>query len=442
MTRFGGYGNEAYLGAGQDNTQHLSGAAERLFTWIDQLSEDTAAQPSASEYDEFHRIDEVAMYLEENGSRERVTIGEVADRFYDEVERRIKTADYEPPKYGSDMGDISSADKREQASQEAAEHYGQWLDDLSGVHATLEVTKDAGTRHETTYEYELSPRTDFAFDDVQTAPNVIKVMDDDAMRYAIRIWKQYDDDATYDPLTERVDLETVNPDLLGDNFLHRLARHGKKFNRNSHDDTFYETIGTAEYDANAFRGGITMIPELQLETALHKTDGVYDHGVPPITPYNIKVMDVEEDRAFVMRPWLFNVFDGGANSERAKERLATFYGTCQALNLVGCFDRKDELYDEWNGDTTGTVFIDPEMFAYTDRDMWFKGSDWKDFRGQIESYGGVPDSYMDDVSAHRWDVAKTVDEQYDGDILDELPRSIDKDLFPDEKRVDVAAPQN
>lgn len=399
--------------------------------------------PEMINYDEFHRIDSVAVYLEEDGSRERVTIGDVADRFYDEVERRIKLEDYEPPKRDSKMG--QNADNGSRKEQVADQHFQEWLDDLSGVHATLEATLDEGTRYEKTYEYELSPRTDFAFNDVQTAPNVIKVLDEDAMRFGIRIWEQYDaDDPCEQVRKDTVDRSMVDPDELGDDYLHRMARYGKHFNRNSHDDEFYEMIGTPEYDPDAFDGGITMIPELYLETALHKTDGVYEQGVPPVTPYNIKVMDVEEDRAFVMRPWLFNTFDGGISRDSEKDRLATFYGTCQALNLVGCFDRgnrrQSEFYDDARDGQTSTVFIDPEMWAYTDRDGWFRGSDWEDFMDQLKTHGNATTSFIEDVKEQKWQVAAETD--YDGDILEEVPRSIDKELFPEPKQVSVAAPQD
>lgn len=440
------------------NPQYLRNAADWFCNLFDADARTADPYPSTLDYDELHRIDEVAVYLEEDGERERVSLGDVADRFYDGVERRLKTADYSTALPNSKMGQDTDSG----SSTTAEAHFEEWANDLSNVHATLETTLDRGTRQEKTYEYDLSPRTDFAFDDIQTAPSVIKVMDGDAMRYAIRIWEQYDTEKTFDPVDEYVTPSTVDPDRLGDDILGRLARYGKYFkaNRNHHDDAFYESIGTPDYDPAMFDGDITMIPELYLETALHRIDGPYEQGVPPVTPYNIKVMDIEDDRAFVLRPWLFNTFDAGLspNSESEKERLATFYGTCEALNLVGCFDRgnrnKAEFYDDVRDGEIHTVFIDPELWGYTDRDRWFKGADWEDFRNQLTTHGNATDAFIDGrrrgagdtdvfdegVKQKKRRVVENMD--YDGDILEELPRTVDKELFPEEKRVDVAAPQN
>lgn len=161
--------------------------------------------------------------------------------------------------------------------------------------------------------------------------------------------------------------------------LSRLSSNGKHFNRNSHDDELYLSMGTEGYDPDSFNGGITMIPELLLETAMHKKDGIEqqlrnNELAAPVTPSNVKILDLYDDMAFSLRSWGNNAMDGGTYG--SEEEWGDFYGTMEGLGLVSTFDRKDEFIEEPmpTGDTA-IKFFDPEMIAYTYSTRWFMDSD-------------------------------------------------------------------
>jgi hypothetical protein len=374
--------------------------------------------------DEFYQIRNVSVELYENGERIGDSFDDVFDRFYGDIQERIDAGEYETGRTTTNRT-MGQTDTGEDTTTQAQQDRRAWLHAMEDVAATLEVDVTIAGDKTKTYEYDLVPRTDFGFDAVQAAPSVVKVMDGDAMRLAVREWTHYTVPENDEETDNHVDILT------------KLARYGKHFNRNSHDDTFYETIGTDGYDPDTFDSGITMLPELYLAAALHKEGGVYEtDDVQPVTPYNVRVAELYDDAAYVIRPWLHDVFSGGVSHPAEAEHLGEFYGTCAGLGLVGCFDRQAEFYtDNHDGDDV-TVNIDPEFWAYTDRPRWFIGADLDDFQTVVQETGSTTASFLAQMKDVINATEARLDDDLDVDILDELPRQVDRDMFPDEKVID------
>ncbi len=407
---------------------------------------------------ELRQIEDVDVYLEEGGDIRETDLRTVRDRFYGFVDECIENQDYGgSAMHSGSMGRSNNEDK----SSKADDDYDDWLESLEDVTAEMDIKTPTGVK-----TVELVPRTDFRFDQVQTAPNIMKGRYDGSTTLAVREWSHYLDvgengpDAVETALDahgwsysrgsqDSFAVEGRNPgsgeessyELGPTDILSRLAAHGKHFNRNSHDDDLYRSMGTSSYDPGDFEGGITMIPELLLNSAFHKEDGVNEQIMnnelaSPVFPYNVVIADMYDDMAFAIRPWWDKSMDGGLYGEADENQMAALYGTLEGLNLVTCFDREDEFADERiPGRETAKVFFDPEFVGYTDKPRWFIGSDWADFAEQLNEHGKVGDSALERIKERK----NRVSDSFNGriDILDEIPTSVDRDLFPREKIVET-----
>lgn len=363
--------------------------------------------------EEFAEIEDVNVYLDEGGSSRSTDLREVRDAFYGRIEELLSRNDYGDDKLGSDAMNRNNRESQAEKDKE------DWLQSLEDVNAEMIVE----TAHNA-YEFQLFPRTDFSLEGVQTAPNIMKGRYEGSTEVAIREWSHYKDDEG-----------GVGPG----NILTSLHRHGTCFNRNSHDDDFYESIGTEEYSPQDFDGGITMIPELLLGSAFHKEEGINDqlaqsNVAGPVFPHTVQLVDLYDDMAFAMRPWWNKSLDGGIY-DGDEEQFGTLYGTLEGLNLVTCFDREDEFIDERVNGNTYKTFFDPEFVAFAESDKWFEGSDWEDFRDQLQKHGGVGEGAIESIKDRKDRVADSFDSRIN--VLEELPKKVDGDLFPKDKIVDT-----
>lgn len=392
------------------------------------------------------QIEDVDVYLEEDGSQQEVDLRTVRDRFYGLVDDRIAQNDYgSSAMHSGSMGRSNDSGK----SEKAREHYEEWMEDLEGVNVEMDVHTPYNV-----FTFDIVPRTDFEFDQVQTAPNIMKGRYDGSTELAIREWSHYMD-ADQEELAGQMQEKGWQHFLKGDqlapegqreyelgptDILSRLASSGKNFKRNSHDDGFYRSMGTAGYDRENFDNTVTMIPELLLSSAFHKEEGINDQLrnnelAAPVFPYNVKIADLYDDMAFAIRPWMNKSLDGGVYEDDA-EQFGTMYGTMEGLGLVTSFDRADEFADERiPGEGSVKTFFDPEFVGYTDNDRWFMGADWEDFAKQLNKHGKVGGTMMDRIKDRKNRVAESFDGRID--VLEEVPQTVDRDMFPREKIVET-----
>lgn len=409
--------------------------------------------------DTLDEIQDVSVYLEKGDSRQETDLRTVRDEFYGMIDDYLDRNSYGSKSMGS--GSMGRGDNN-QTDPQAQEDYEEWLDSLEDVDVEMDI--ETPTRIVTV---QVTPRTDFDLEDIQTSPNIMKVKHNGSTSYAIREWSHYTE-AEDEELEQQVANlgwgEGIDPQRMGrdqvrypqkphdqmgeavksfnmgsTDILSRLSSNGKHFNRNSHDDELYLSMGTEGYDPDSFNGGITMIPELLLETAMHKQDGIEqqlrnNELAAPVTPSNVKILDLYDDMAFSLRPWGNNAMDGGIYG--SEEEWGDFYGTMEGLGLVSTFDRKDEFIEEPmpTGDTA-IKFFDPEMIAYTDSPRWFMGSDWDDFTDQLSENANAREAALEKIKDRKKRVANSFDSRID--VLEELPDSIDRDIFPREKIVET-----
>lgn len=407
-------------------------------------------------------ISDVTVYLEKGNSRQETDLRTVRDEFYGLIDDYLDNNTYGTKSMGTgSMGRNTNSG----SDQQAKEDYEEWLNSLEDVEVEMDIEGPTGVS-----TYKVTPRTDFSLEDIQTSPNIMKVKHNGSTQFAIREWSHYTEADGEEEIQQRANalgwghgIETVNrgrtqlvhdlPDHLqtpaddapvksynmgSTDILSRLSSSGKHFNRNSHDDEFYHTIGSQSYDPDEFAGGITMIPELMLETAMHKEEGVEDQLrsnelAAPVTPSSIKILDLYDDMAFSLRPWGNNAMDGGIYG--SEEAWGDFYGTMEGLGLVSTFDRKDEFIEESMGGQTAIKFFDPEAIAYTDSPRWFMGSDWDDMTDQLAIHANAREASVEQIKDRKNRVAKSFDDRID--VLEEIPRKVDRDLFPREKIVET-----
>lgn len=408
-------------------------------------------------------INDVTVYLEKGNSRQETDLRTVRDEFYGLIDNYLDNNTYGTKSMGTgSMGRNTNSG----SDQQAKEDYEEWLNSLEDVEVEMDIEGPTGVS-----TYQVTPRTDFSLEDIQTSPNIMKVKHNGATQFAIREWSHYTEADGEEEIQQRANalgwghgIEPVNrgrtqlvhdlPDYLqtpetddapvksynmgSTDILSRLSSSGKHFNRNSHDDEFYHTIGSQNYDPDEFAGGITMIPELMLETAMHREEGVEDQLrrnelAAPVTPSSIKLLDLYDDMAFSLRPWGNNAMDGGIYG--SEEAWGDFYGTMEGLGLVSTFDRKDEFIEESMGGQTAIKFFDPEAIAYTDSPRWFMGSDWDDMTDQLANHANAREASVEQIKDRKNRVAKSFDDRID--VLEEIPRKVDRDLFPREKIVET-----
>jgi len=407
-------------------------------------------------------IEDVNVYLEKNGSRYETDLRTVRDEYYGGIDELL-----ERNTYGSrGMGTGSMGRSNDNNSTKANQDYEDWLESIEDIDVEMDIKTSTGV-----VTVQVEPRTDFGLGDIQTSPNVMKVKHNGATQYAIREWSHYleaGDDELEDRVNQlawgegaepgregysrraHINYERKPHDELGTgpktfnmgstDVLSRLSSNGKHFNRNSHDDELYEAMGTPGFDPEDYDDGILMIPELMLETAMHRTGGIEEQLennelASPVTPSNVKLLDLYDDMAFVIRPWGNNATDGGIYG--SEEDWGTFYGTMEGLGLVSPFDRKDEFIEEtMPGGETRIKFFDPEFTAYTEKDSWFMGADWDNFvRVPLQEHANARTKSIEQVKSRKNRVADSFNDRIQ--LLDEIPDSIDRDLFPREKIIET-----
>lgn len=391
-------------------------------------------------------IKDVDVYLEEGGSQQEVDLRTVRDRFYGFVDECINRHEYgSSAMHGGSMGRTRNTDKAKKAKR----HYDEWQEDLSDVNVEMDIQTANNV-----LTFEVVPRKDFEFDQVQTAPNVMVGRYEGKKEVAIREWSHYidaDEEEVSNQIAQKgwqsylengeLVSETERPhQMQPTDILSRLASNGKNFKRNSHDDSFYSSMGSENYNPEQMDRDLTMIPELLLSSAFHKEDGINDQLrknelAAPVFPYNVQIADLYDDMAFAIRPWMNNSLDGGIYEDDA-EQFGTMYGTMEGLGLVTTFDREDEFVDERiPGEGSVKTFFDPEFVGYTDNERWFIGSDWEDFVQQLNEHGKVGGKMMEKIQDRKNRVRESFDSRID--VLEELPETIDRDLFPREKIIET-----
>lgn len=411
-------------------------------------------------------IEDVTVYLEKDGSRHETDLRTVRDEFYGMVDDYLERHDYGSGSMGT--GSMGRSEPKH-SDPKAEEHYSEWLESIEDINVEMDIETPTGA-----VTVQVNPRTDFSFEDVQTSPNIMKVKHNGSTQYAIREWNHYVQANDGNPAEGPTELEQMIDGLgwgrgaqsqrIGrahieydrkphDEFgegpktynmgttdiLSRLSSSGKHFNRNSHDDELYSDIGTQGYNADNFAGGIVMIPELMLESAMHKEEGIEqqlqnNELASPVTPSNVKLLDLYDDMAFALRPWGNSAMDGGIYG--SEESWGDFYGTMEGLGLVSTFDRKDEFIEESvDGGHAAIKFFDPEVVAYTDSPRWFMGSDWDDMTDQLAKHANAREASIEQIKDRKKRVAKSFDDRID--VLDEVPRKVDRDLFPRDKIVET-----
>jgi len=409
--------------------------------------------------DTLGQINDVSVYLEKGDSRNETDLRTVRDEFYGMIDDYLDENSYGSNSMGT--GSMGRSADNGGENQQAKEHYEEWLESLKDIDVEMDIETPTGV-----VTVQVTPRTDFSLDQIQTSPNVMKVKHNGSTSYAIREWSHYTDAEDEDleqqilrlgwgeseiPRVGRAQVQYPQKphDDLGEpvksynmgstDILSRLASSGKHFNRNSHDDELYLSMGTSDYEPEDFSGGITMIPELMLETAMHKQGGIEqqlrnNELAAPVTPSNIKLLDLYDDMAFSLRPWGNNAMDGGIYG--SEDEWGDFYGTMEGLGLVSTFDRKDEFIEEpMSSGETAIKFFDPEAIAYTDTPRWFMGSDWDDFTDQLSEHANAREVAVEKIKDRKKRVANSFDGRID--VLEEIPETIDRDLFPREKIVET-----
>jgi len=317
---------------------------------------------------------------------------EVFDLFYDPLQEFIDSPVHERARDQHSVNTIS----RERYQDPVRAFERDWYERLASIDAQLEV--DYG---HTSVTYDLEPRTDVEPELTHVVPSTVTATRDGHEELVVREWRRYDEDILTD-----------------------MHNHARAFKRNSHDDYVYRSILDGRADPEQFEGSMVLVPELDLEIALHAEDGVYE-SMPeegqPVTPYDVRVAEFTEDSAFVLRDYLPNEFVD--RKEGLPERFGQFYGTMQEMGLVSCFDREDEFARERSRFGEYTVFHDPEFVAYTENDNWF-GMDWKDLRERTLSGMSADIVGRIEEERHRADPGPPVD------LLDSLYGRPEPEIFP------------
>ncbi len=415
-----------------------------------------------SAYEFIDNIDDVTVYLEKGNSRNQTDLRTVRDELYGKIDDLL-----EKNSYGSKgMGTRSMGKPANESSSKANQDYGNWLESIEDIEVEMYIEMHSGPSR----TLKVEPRTDFSLEGIQTSPSIMKVKQNGNTRFAVREWTHYLEggsqeiedqmdalgwgqglDSSASGYRSRPDInyERKAHDNLGvgpktfnmgsTDILSKLSSSGKHFKRNSHDDALYRKIGTPEFEETQYEDGIVMIPELMLESAMHRQDGVdlqlrNKELASPVTPSKIKILDLYDDMAFSLRPWGNNATDGGIYG--SENEWGIFYGTMEGMGLVSPFDRKDEFIEETMDDGQSRIkFFDPEFTAYTENNRWFKGADWDNFvRVPLQEHANARSHSVNKIKSVKDDVREDV-----GDIhlLDEIPETVDRDLFPREKIVET-----
>lgn len=328
---------------------------------------------------------------DKDGSRS-ASFDEVFDLFYEPLQRFIDSPAHDRAREQYGVTAIS----RERYEDPVHAFEREWEEELDSIDATLEVEYG-----HTSVEYDLEPQTDVEPHLTHVVPSTVTATRNGEEELVVREWRRYDEDILTD-----------------------MHNHATAFKRNSHDDYRYRAIVEGRGDPGQFDGSIVMVPELDLEMALHAEEGVYERmpgEAQPVTPYDVRVAEFHEDSAFVLRDFLPNEFEEG--KEGLPERFGRFYGTMQEMGLVSCFDREDEFVRERSRFGEYTVFHDPEFVAYTENENWF-GMDWKDLREGLLSDVPPETAGRIDDERQRADPTVTVD------VLDAIYDRPEPEIFP------------
>lgn len=113
-------------------------------------------------------------------SRQETDLRTVRDEFYGMIDEYQDRNSYGSKSMGS--GSMGRGDNN-QADPQAQEDYEEWLDSLEDVDVEMDI--ETPTRILTV---QVTPRTDFDLEDIQTSPNIMKVKHNGSTSYAIREW--------------------------------------------------------------------------------------------------------------------------------------------------------------------------------------------------------------------------------------------------------------
>lgn len=373
-------------------------------------------------------IDDVDFYLEVDGAGYTSVHADDLFEVYDVLEPALQSnyeRNRETSRHRSAMASGNRVQEAKDKNQDVIKAVEQdWAENLDRFDAYAEVSFNGETE-----VFDLYPRRDFGTGQILSKPNVMFLEGRNSNRkMALRHWR---------PNSSEM-ISWVGETIGG-------------FKRGQHDDEFFDTLGTEDYNPDDMTESMVFVDERELQTALNKEEGVYDlfrdhDHFAPVTPNRISLVDTADNgSAYALRPFMMKEFDGGPDDKTDAKRFGEYYANIANLGMMNYFDRepqKEFVADCYPGfEGNFTVSVDNEYVAAVKSPLYFQGgtdykSHVKEIRKALIEELGEPESVAESFIRHWSDsFQSTFPELPDIELLEHVPRGFDSDLFSEDKKV-------